>query len=777
MAVSSVLRPESIVGRQPQRTPEQFQDFLSGGSSIGSSVIQNAANKIVGFQRASVRPVVPDINSIISSISNNIVNNIDNSIRNATNISNQNNDKKIEVLKTQIINMIEQIKTSAPIIELREQINNLQTKIVEVERAQQPEQIREIVTVLQTQINELKNTDPAKQLDPVIRQIQAQIQTVSNDRSVNQIQNVINNIQNQVSQIEKNIQNIQSQTNLIQTTNDINEVKNIVRNVQTQINNIQTQVNTIQTQPIQQPQQNINPITQIQNVVQNIQTNVNQTLQQTIDRFTSDYRDKIKQVDSAEPSGILGKFLDVYKTAIGFVQFFGNKKNIDRLRSNLVALKESFTESFEVAKLVRQTIIKIVKQLSNLPKANASGGAGLNIDLDIPGGPLRKSAPRGMTRRMGGRAGMLGLGLGGMALGGAAVNALQDSDMVQPLASSPEIPQNLVDRFSAIVDRFSAAVEGLIKSGSQKKREEGTSSSGGSAGAAPSTNKPSSPGSAAMPSGPSSYSPGTIPKEVSQDTSFTKGITDLAKKYNVPEDYLYAVMGFETGGTFSPSVKNKAGSGATGLIQFMPETAKGLGTSTDSLSKMTRTEQLKYVDKYFEGTLNKGGSLSDVYMSVLFPAAVGKPDNFVLFGKGAMSGYTGTAYTQNAGLDLNKDGSVTKAEAAKKVEAYLPKTPKVSPAKGGMGGPSVDPSMIAMDAKTLTATAISQPPKKSAPTVNVLPMNLPTPGQGQSAAPKSDSAPIPTPASSGQSIPIIPSSNPDNFLVLYSKLVYNIVDG
>jgi murein DD-endopeptidase MepM/ murein hydrolase activator NlpD len=61
-------------------------------------------------------------------------------------------------------------------------------------------------------------------------------------------------------------------------------------------------------------------------------------------------------------------------------------------------------------------------------------------------------------------------------------------------------------------------------------------------------------------------------------------------------------------------------------------------------------------------------------MAVLFPAAVGKPDNFVLFGKGAMSGFTGIAYEQNKGLDLNKDGSITKAEAASKVKQYLPKT-------------------------------------------------------------------------------------------------------
>ena len=66
---------------------------------------------------------------------------------------------------------------------------------------------------------------------------------------------------------------------------------------------------------------------------------------------------------------------------------------------------------------------------------------------------------------------------------------------------------------------------------------------------------------------------------------------------------------------------------ATGLIQFMPKTAEGLGTSTEELSKMSRSEQLEYVDKHFETNLkgrlgDEGGDISDLYMSVLFPAAV-----------------------------------------------------------------------------------------------------------------------------------------------------------
>jgi hypothetical protein len=166
---------------------------------------------------------------------------------------------------------------------------------------------------------------------------------------------------------------------------------------------------------------------------------------------------------------------------------------------------------------------------------------------------------------------------------------------------------------------------------------------------------------------------GEIPSEVIQDTEFTQGVTNLAKKYNVPEDYLYAVMGFETGGTFDPAEKNRAGSGATGLIQFMDSTAEELGTTTDKLAGMSRSEQLVYVDKYFSGKGIEGGNLGDIYMAVLFPAAVGKPDDFVLFGKGALPKYTGKAYEQNKGLDKNGDGSITRGEAVESVLKYLPK--------------------------------------------------------------------------------------------------------
>jgi hypothetical protein len=119
-------------------------------------------------------------------------------------------------------------------------------------------------------------------------------------------------------------------------------------------------------------------------------------------------------------------------------------------------------------------------------------------------------------------------------------------------------------------------------------------------------------------------------------------------------------MAFETGETFSPSIQNSS-SKATGLIQFIKPTATALGTTLDKLKAMTDIEQLDYVAAYFKPYKNKMSTVSDVYMAILWPAAIGKPEAKVLFAAPSKT------YEQNKGLDFDKDGTVTKAEAAAKV--------------------------------------------------------------------------------------------------------------
>jgi len=151
-----------------------------------------------------------------------------------------------------------------------------------------------------------------------------------------------------------------------------------------------------------------------------------------------------------------------------------------------------------------------------------------------------------------------------------------------------------------------------------------------------------------------------------------KAAKDVAKKNKWNVKYLLAVIGFETGGSYNPAQKHSGGGSATGLIQFMPTTAVELGTTTEKLAKMNHTQQMVYVEKYLkvklDGVVNP--NLSDMYMAVLWPKAVGKKDDTVIWGNSEKSKYR-RQYRANKGLDINKNGYITKKEATAKVTPYL----------------------------------------------------------------------------------------------------------
>jgi soluble lytic murein transglycosylase-like protein len=133
--------------------------------------------------------------------------------------------------------------------------------------------------------------------------------------------------------------------------------------------------------------------------------------------------------------------------------------------------------------------------------------------------------------------------------------------------------------------------------------------------------------------------------------------------------FIMACIAFETEHTFSPSIRNAAGSGAVGLIQFMPATARNLGTTAESLAKMSAEAQLAYVQAYLRPYVGRLADLADVYMAILWPAAVGKPLEFPLFRRSDTK--HPAFYRQNAGLDINRDAVVTKEEASAYVRREL----------------------------------------------------------------------------------------------------------
>ena len=147
---------------------------------------------------------------------------------------------------------------------------------------------------------------------------------------------------------------------------------------------------------------------------------------------------------------------------------------------------------------------------------------------------------------------------------------------------------------------------------------------------------------------------------------FKEKVIEICINLKINPDFLMSCMAFETGETFSASIKNPVAS-AIGLIQFLETTAAGLGTTTSKLANMSEVEQLEYVEKYFMPYAGKIETIEDIYMAIIYPKAIGKSNDYVLFSSSSSS------YIANKGLDKNMDGSITKEEAAAKVKEKLEK--------------------------------------------------------------------------------------------------------
>jgi hypothetical protein len=142
---------------------------------------------------------------------------------------------------------------------------------------------------------------------------------------------------------------------------------------------------------------------------------------------------------------------------------------------------------------------------------------------------------------------------------------------------------------------------------------------------------------------------------------FAQKAIRISRELGFPTNDFMSCMAFESGETFSPSIRNKQSS-ATGLIQFMRYTAPHLGTTVEDLARMTAVQQLDYVRKYFLPHKGRLHDIEDLYMAILWPAAVGKPSSYVLFDEHVDK--THAAYFVNKGLDANHNGQITKHEAA-----------------------------------------------------------------------------------------------------------------
>lgn len=119
------------------------------------------------------------------------------------------------------------------------------------------------------------------------------------------------------------------------------------------------------------------------------------------------------------------------------------------------------------------------------------------------------------------------------------------------------------------------------------------------------------------------------------------------------------------------NVLERAAKRATGLIQFMPDTALRLGTTNKALYNMSAIDQLHYVYKYFKPWAGKIRDYFDLYMVTFFPLALGKPDEYVLQTSKLSASLIAK---QNPYFDVNKDGKITVAEIKRRMYDSIPKS-------------------------------------------------------------------------------------------------------
>jgi hypothetical protein len=149
--------------------------------------------------------------------------------------------------------------------------------------------------------------------------------------------------------------------------------------------------------------------------------------------------------------------------------------------------------------------------------------------------------------------------------------------------------------------------------------------------------------------------------------SFERKVREIADMLGVYPEWLMVVMYSES--KFNPGVRNHKGSGATGLIQFMPSTASELSVSLERLRNMDAIQQLEYVYLYLQNVRERYGdfdSLTDLYLSILYPKARKQDMCYTLYARPSR------AYRQNSGLDENRDGRVTVSDIDRRLQRMFP---------------------------------------------------------------------------------------------------------
>jgi hypothetical protein len=144
-----------------------------------------------------------------------------------------------------------------------------------------------------------------------------------------------------------------------------------------------------------------------------------------------------------------------------------------------------------------------------------------------------------------------------------------------------------------------------------------------------------------------------------------RGLVDtMAADLGTDPNWILAVMRRESG--YDPRARN-AGTNATGLIQFMPATAKIFKTTVDELASLTREDQAHFVWRFYRPHRGKLVRPVDVYLATFAPAFIGGADDQILFAapSGGCTAKPRSAYCANLPLDADKSGAIEVRDLAR----------------------------------------------------------------------------------------------------------------
>jgi hypothetical protein len=151
-----------------------------------------------------------------------------------------------------------------------------------------------------------------------------------------------------------------------------------------------------------------------------------------------------------------------------------------------------------------------------------------------------------------------------------------------------------------------------------------------------------------------SGTPERAPQETAPSGDFMSEVNRVSARFGVDPLDMLAVMRAES--RLDPTAQNPR-SRATGLIQFIPQTAAALGTTVEEIRGMSAAQQMQLVERYFQMVgLPQGASRGTLYAYVYLP---GRARSAISRGDGVLSRNPENFYTANPGLDADNDGVIT----------------------------------------------------------------------------------------------------------------------